>query len=88
MRGQAIIFLRWQMAIMATLYLAGMGLCDEKDMPLRTIEILKRCENVFAENYTNLIGEGAISRLEKIIGKKIKILGLIFKIFWDIFKNH
>lgn len=60
---------------MATLYLAGMGLCNEKDIPLRTIEILKRCKNILAENYTNLVGEGAILRLERIIGKEIKLLG-------------
>jgi len=57
-----------------TLYLVGLGLCDEQDLPLRSVEALKKCEKIFAENYTNFVREGAFARLEKIIGKKVQIL--------------
>ncbi|MFA5107968.1 MAG: diphthine synthase [Candidatus Micrarchaeia archaeon] len=57
-----------------TLYLIGMGLCDELDLSSRSIETLKKCDKVFAENYTNLMKDKTLNRLEKIIGKKIELL--------------
>ncbi|MFH0927593.1 MAG: diphthine synthase [Candidatus Micrarchaeota archaeon] len=57
-----------------TLYLAGLGLCDETDLPIRTIEILRKCGNIFLEDYTNLVREGTAGRLGKIIGKKVEVL--------------
>jgi diphthine synthase len=56
------------------LFLIGMGICDEDDMPQRAFAHLKECNSVFAENYTNLMREGSIGRLEKKIGKTITIL--------------
>jgi len=56
------------------LYLAGLGLCDETDLPLRTVEALKKCGRVFAENYTNFVREGTFSRLGRMIGKTVQIL--------------
>lgn len=54
-----------------TLYLIGLGLCDEKDLPLRSIEALKDCEKIFLEDYTNLIREGTKERIEQLIGKEV-----------------
>ncbi|MCX6778394.1 MAG: diphthine synthase [Candidatus Micrarchaeota archaeon] len=56
------------------LVLIGLGIWDEKDISLRGIEELKSSEIIFAENYTDKAGEGALGRLEKIIGKKIILL--------------
>ncbi len=56
------------------LFLAGLGLCDETDVPSRTIELLRTCSSVFAESYTNLMREGTLRRLEEKIGRKINLL--------------
>jgi diphthine methyl ester synthase len=53
-----------------TLYIIGIGLNDEKDITLRGLEIVKRCKQVFLENYTSVIN-CPISRLEDLYGKKL-----------------
>ncbi|MDE1797773.1 MAG: diphthine synthase [Candidatus Micrarchaeota archaeon] len=53
------------------LYLAGLGLCDEEDVPPRSLEVLRQCAHIYAESYTNLMREGTMERLEKKIGKPI-----------------
>ncbi len=35
------------------LYLIGLGLWDEKDIPLKGLEIAKKCDKVFIEKYTS-----------------------------------
>lgn len=57
-----------------TLYLVGLGLCDELDLPLRSIERLKNCKDVFMEEYTNLIREGTRERISRLIGKEVRPL--------------
>ncbi len=57
------------------LFLVGLGLCDENDASARAIELLRTCRTVFAENYTNLMREGTLRRLEEKIGRKIILLG-------------
>jgi len=54
------------------LYLIGIGLWDEKDVSLRGIETMKKCDKLYIELYTNK-WKGK-SNLEKIIGKKIEEL--------------
>ncbi len=56
------------------LFLAGLGLCDENDMSMRAIEVVRTCRTVFAENYTNMMREGTLRRLEERIGRKIVLL--------------
>lgn len=56
------------------LFLVGLGLCDENDISLRGIEVLRTCSFVFAENYTNLMREGTLRRLEERIGRKVVLL--------------
>jgi diphthine synthase len=56
------------------LFLVGLGLCDENDASTRAIEVLRTCSFVFAENYTNLMREGTIRRLEERIGRKVVLL--------------
>lgn len=55
------------------LYLIGLGL-DWKDASLKALEALHKCDEVYLENYTSL-SNFTILQLEKLIGKKIKILG-------------
>ncbi len=54
------------------LYLIGLGL-DEKDISLKALEALKGCEAVYCEFYTSK-WNGDIDNIEKLLGKKIKVL--------------
>jgi len=53
-----------------TLYLIGLGLADEKDISVKGLEIIKRCDKVYLENYTSLLRCSLVD-LEKFYGKKI-----------------
>lgn len=53
-----------------TLYLIGLGLSDQKDISLKGLEIIKKCQKIYLENYTSLF-QCPISNLEKLYGKKI-----------------
>ena len=52
------------------LYFIGLGLNDEKDISLKGIEAIKRCEAIYLEHYTSIL-QCPEERLEKIYGKKI-----------------
>lgn len=52
------------------LYFIGLGLYDEKDISLRGLEAIKKCDVVYLENYTSVLSCG-IKKLEKLYGKKI-----------------
>jgi diphthine synthase len=56
------------------LTLVGLGISDEKGISLSGLEALKACDKIFAESYTNLLPEGTLPRLEKLVGKKIELL--------------
>lgn len=53
-----------------TLYLIGLGLSDEKDISIKGLEIIKKCEKVYLENYTSLL-QCPLENLEKLYKKKI-----------------
>ncbi len=53
-----------------TLYLIGLGLNDEKDISVKGLEIVKKCDFVYLENYTSLLS-CTKEQLEKLYGKKI-----------------
>jgi len=53
-----------------TLYLVGLGLSDEKDISVKGLEIVRRCEKVYLENYTSLL-QCTLYDLEKFYGKKV-----------------
>jgi diphthine synthase len=55
------------------LYLIGLGLWDQRDMPLRGLEAIKKCDAVYVEFYTNK-WTGNLEGLEKATGKKIILL--------------
>ncbi len=56
------------------LKLVGLGLFDEQDISLRGLEEARNSDEVYIETYTNS-WKGSIDNLEKLVGKKIKILG-------------
>ena len=53
-----------------TLYFIGLGLNDEKDISIKGLEIIKKSDFVYLENYTAKIN-CSISYLEQLYGKKI-----------------
>jgi diphthine synthase len=55
------------------LYLVGLGIWDEGDISLKGIETCRKSDKVYAELYTSAWG-GDLSRLEKLIRKKIKVI--------------
>lgn len=40
------------------LYIIGLGLGDEKDITLRGLEAVRRCDKVYIEAYTSLLSFG------------------------------
>ena len=53
-----------------TLYLIGLGLGDKKDISLKGLEIIKKCDFIYLENYTSLF-QSTKEELEEFYGKKI-----------------
>ncbi len=56
-----------------TLYLIGLGLANEKDISVKGLEIVKKCDNLYLENYTSLL-QCSVHDLEKFYGKKISLI--------------
>jgi len=57
-----------------SLTLIGLGLYDEKDITLKSLEEIKKSERVFAEFYTAKLVGTNIKKIERIIGKKVIVL--------------
>ena len=54
------------------LYLIGLGLGDEKDITIRGFEAIKRCDVLYLEHYTSILGiAGYKDKLEAFYDKKI-----------------
>jgi len=53
-----------------TLYMIGLGLFDEKDITVRGLETVRRCEKVYLETYTSRLSVGT-DRLSAFYGKEI-----------------
>jgi len=51
------------------LYLIGLGL-SWKDLSLKALEILNKCDEVYLENYTS-VSDFTVEQLSRLIGKKI-----------------
>jgi len=56
------------------LILAGLGLYDEKDMTLKTLEYSKKADKIYAEFYTTVLTGTTLDKIEKVLGKKITLL--------------
>ncbi len=52
------------------LYLIGLGLNDEKDISVKGLEIVKKCDVVYLEHYTAILN-AKVEDLEKFYGKQI-----------------
>ena len=52
----------------------GLGLYDEKDISLKGIDEIKNCDKVYAEFYTATLTGADIKKIEKTIGKPVKVL--------------
>jgi len=52
------------------LYLIGIGLGNEKDISVKGLEIVKKCDKIYLENYTSIL-ECDVKKLEKLYGKKV-----------------
>ncbi len=56
------------------LILAGLGLYDEKDITLKTLEYAKKVDKIYAEFYTAILTGTTIKKIEETLGKKIIVL--------------
>ena len=52
------------------LYFIGIGLNDEKDITVKGLEAVKRCDHIYLESYTSIL-HVSLSKLEEFYGKKI-----------------
>lgn len=55
-----------------TLYLIGLGLGSEKDISIKGLETIRKCDKIYLENYTSLL-QCSLADLEKLYKKKIII---------------
>ncbi|MDO8511290.1 MAG: diphthine synthase [Nanoarchaeota archaeon] len=55
-----------------TLYLIGIGLSTEKDITVKGLEIVQKCDKIYLENYTSLL-QCSLADLEKFYGKNITV---------------
>ena len=53
-----------------TLYMIGLGLGDEKDITVKGLEAVKKCNHVFLEHYTSVLSS-SVEDLSKFYGKEI-----------------
>ena len=53
---------------------AGLGLSGVDGMTVKALNALKECDVIYAEFYTSTLIDTSVSDLEKVLGKKIKIL--------------
>ena len=37
-------------------YIIGLGLGDEKDISVKGLETIKKCDKIYLENYTSILG--------------------------------
>ena len=52
------------------LYIIGIGLSTEKDITVKGLEIVQKCDKIYLENYTSLL-QCSVPDLEKLYGKKV-----------------
>jgi len=51
-------------------YIIGLGLGDEKDISVKGLEIVKKCDEVYLEHYTSILGVQK-DKLEELYGRSI-----------------
>jgi diphthine synthase len=60
---------------MGRIIFIGLGLSDDRSITIEAIDACKKCDVLFAEQYTSKVSPGSLERLEKMIGKEIHVLG-------------
>ncbi len=56
------------------LYFIGMGLWDEKDISLKGWEFARKCDEVYIEFYTSLLGGTTLKKIEALLERNVGIL--------------
>ena len=59
---------------MGELSLIGMGLHDENGLSLRGLNTARNADTLYAEFYTSIMPGFSVTRLQRLVGKQIKIL--------------
>ncbi|HTT26549.1 MAG TPA: diphthine synthase [Thermoplasmata archaeon] len=59
---------------MGELWFIGAGLGDDRDLTVRGLEALRRCDRIFAEEYTAVLAKGSLDRLAQAVGHPIERL--------------
>lgn len=59
---------------MSALTIIGLGLNSEVDLTLRGLEAARLAEEIFMEDYTNLLPDLSIQRLEELVQKPVRLL--------------
>lgn len=68
------------------LFIVGLGLGDEKDITLRGLQAVKRCEKVYIEAYTSLLSFGLSSDgLSTLVRTLFPSHNICFSFFSDYF---
>jgi len=52
------------------LYIVGIGLCNEKDITVSGLELVRKCGKIYLESYTSKL-QCRVEKLEELYGKKI-----------------
>jgi diphthine synthase len=73
---------------MGKLIFIGLGLGDERGITLRGLEAAKSCKNIFMENYTSILEEGSIPRLEAMLKMKVQMVNREVIESEDTILNH
>jgi len=60
--------------IKIALYLIGIGLSDESDITLKGLDAIKKCDNIFIDNYTSVLIGSSIEKLSVFYGKQVRAL--------------
>ena len=60
--------------MVSELIFVGLGLCGADGMTVKALNALKECDKIYAEFYTSHLIGTDVSEVEKMIGKKIKVL--------------
>jgi diphthine synthase len=55
------------------LFLVGLGLGDERDITLRGLEAVQKCDEIWLENYTSILLDSTPAKLEALYGKSIRL---------------
>jgi len=59
---------------MEKLIFIGLGLGNEQGITLKGLEAAQACDLLFMENYTSMLEEGSVQRLEKLLDKELILL--------------